>query len=95
MSSVAESPVAFSLPDITDDDRAAVMRVLHSGWLTTGEECLQLEAELAAYLDVPHVVTVSSCTAALEAGARSFALRLLLDPLRAVPVRLRLHSWAV
>ena len=59
-------PVPFSLPDITDEEVDAAARVLRSGWITTGTECLALEHELAAYLDVSHVVAMSSCTAALE-----------------------------
>jgi dTDP-4-amino-4,6-dideoxygalactose transaminase len=59
-------PIIFAAPDIDDADVEAVTRVLRSGWITTGEECLRLEEELAAFLDVPHVVTTSSCTAALE-----------------------------
>lgn len=59
-------PVNFAVPDITTQDVDAVARVLRSGWLTTGDECNALESELAEYLGVPHVVAVSSCTAALE-----------------------------
>ncbi len=62
-------PVAFSLPDIAPSDIEAVLRVLSSGWLTTGEECLSLEQELAAAVGVAHVVAMSSCTAALETAA--------------------------
>lgn len=69
-----EIPIAFSTPDITDDDVAAVERVLRSGWLTTGEECLRLEEELAEYLVVDHVVSMSSCTAALETAMAFLAL---------------------
>jgi len=61
-----ERPIAFSAPDITDGDIAAVTRVLRSGWLTTGDECLGFEEELGGYLGIDHVVTMSSCTAALE-----------------------------
>ena len=63
-------PIAFAVPDIDDADVTAVTRVLRSGWLTTGDEALALEAELAARLDVPHVVAVSSCTAAIEIALR-------------------------
>lgn len=59
-------PVLFAAPDITDDDVAAVTRVLRSGWLTTGTECELLEQELATYTGARHVIGVSSCTAALE-----------------------------
>jgi dTDP-4-amino-4,6-dideoxygalactose transaminase len=67
-------PVPFSPPSITEADVAAVERVLRSGWLTTGEECLALEAELAAYLDVGHVVSMASGTAALEISYAALAL---------------------
>lgn len=58
--------VEFAPPDVDEADVEAVVRVLRSGWLTTGPECALLEAELASYLEAPHVVGVSSCTAALE-----------------------------
>jgi dTDP-4-amino-4,6-dideoxygalactose transaminase len=56
----------FAAPDITEEDIAAVTRVLRSGWLTTGTECELLEHELARYTGARHVIGVSSCTAALE-----------------------------
>lgn len=62
----ADAPVAFAVPEVTEDDVAAVVRVLRSGWITTGDECGLLEHELAAHLGAEHVVAVSSCTAALE-----------------------------
>ena len=61
-------PLAFAAPDLDESDHAAVARVLDSGWLTTGEECLRLEHELATAVGAPEVVAVSSCTAALEIG---------------------------
>lgn len=68
------APIAFARPDITDAEIAAVERVLRSGWITTGEECMALERELAAYLGVDHVVAVSSCTAAIEIAYASLGL---------------------
>jgi dTDP-4-amino-4,6-dideoxygalactose transaminase len=69
------SPILFAVPDIRDDDVAAVTRVLRSGWITTGNECVQLEQELAAYLgDHAEVVAVSSCTAALEIASAYYKL---------------------
>jgi dTDP-4-amino-4,6-dideoxygalactose transaminase len=67
-------PLTFAAPDINDDDIAAVTRVLRSGWLTTGEESIALEQELASYLDAPYVVAMSSCTAALEVAIRCLDL---------------------
>lgn len=68
------SEIRFSAPDITDAEVEAVGRVLTSGWITTGGECLALEAELAEHLGVEHVVTVSSCTAALEIAVARLGL---------------------
>ena len=65
----------FARPLIEDEDIAAVVRVLRSGWLTTGEECQRFEEEIGAYLGVPHVVAMSSCTAALETALASLRLR--------------------
>jgi dTDP-4-amino-4,6-dideoxygalactose transaminase len=50
------------------------MRVLSSGWLTTGPECTAFEDALARYLGQPLVVTVASCTQALELSLRSLRL---------------------
>ncbi len=69
-----DDPVPFAPPDIDDDDVRAVERVLRSGWLTTGEEAQALEAELASYLGMAHVVTVSSCTAAIEIAYAALGL---------------------
>lgn len=59
--------IDFAVPDISEAEIAAVCRVLRSGWLTTGEECRAFERELEVFLGGGcHVVTVSSCTAAME-----------------------------
>ena len=63
----------FSVPSMSDKAGDAVQRVLDSGWLTTGPDCVAFEAELAAYLGQPHVVTVASCTQALELSLRAHA----------------------
>jgi dTDP-4-amino-4,6-dideoxygalactose transaminase len=55
----------FGRPNFSDDEIAAVTRVLRSGWVGMGAETIAFEQELAAYLGAPHVVTVNSCTSAL------------------------------
>jgi dTDP-4-amino-4,6-dideoxygalactose transaminase len=64
--------IPFSPPEITNEDRMAVMRVLESGWITTGAVAKQFEHELASYVGVQRVAVLNSATAALE-----IALRLL------------------
>jgi dTDP-4-amino-4,6-dideoxygalactose transaminase len=66
--------VDFAVPEIDEADIEAVAAVLRSGWITTGQECVLLEQELAAYLEVEHVVTMSSCTAAIETAVAGLSL---------------------
>ena len=55
----------FGRPNFSADEIAAVTRVLRSGWVGMGGETIAFEEELGAFLEAPHVVTVSSCTSAL------------------------------
>jgi len=55
----------FGKPDFSDAEIEAVARVLRSGWVGMGPETLAFEAELAAAVGAPHVVTVNSCTSAM------------------------------
>jgi dTDP-4-amino-4,6-dideoxygalactose transaminase len=71
---VATDVIRFSEPDISEEEVEAAAAVLRSGWITTGEECAQLEAELAEYVGIEHVVAVSSCTAALEIAVAHLGL---------------------
>lgn len=68
--------VPFTVPPLTEDAHVAADRVLRSGWLTTGPECVAFEEDLAAHVGQPYAVVVASCTQALELSLR--ALR--LDP---------------
>jgi perosamine synthetase len=58
--------VPFARPDITDAEVEAVVRVLRSGWLTTGPETRQFEAEFAKRVGSRHAIAVCSGTAALH-----------------------------
>lgn len=58
--------IRLSVPSIADEECAAVERVLRSGQLVHGEECVLFEQELAEYIGCKDVVVVSSGTAALH-----------------------------
>jgi dTDP-4-amino-4,6-dideoxygalactose transaminase len=73
MTAVATA-VPFTMPEFTEDARSALLSVLGTGWVTTGPQCAEFESELAAHLGQPHVVTVASCTQALELSLRSLRL---------------------
>jgi perosamine synthetase len=61
-----EPRVPFHRAEIGEEEIAAVVAVLRSGWLTTGAECQRFEQEFAAHLGAPHALAVNSCTAALH-----------------------------
>ncbi len=56
----------FGRPNFSDEEVAAVTRVLRSGWVGMGAEVQAFEKELAEYVHAPCVVSVNSCTAALH-----------------------------
>src|SRR2546426_5484692 len=55
----------FGRPNFSDQEIAAVTRVLRAGWVGMGPETIAFERELADYVGAPHVVAVNSCTSAL------------------------------
>lgn len=55
----------FFRPDIGPQEVAAVTEVLESGWLTFGPKVNEFGQACAAYLQAPHAVPVSSCSAGL------------------------------
>jgi dTDP-4-amino-4,6-dideoxygalactose transaminase len=64
------------LADVTigDEERAAVDRVLRSGWLSMGPETELFEQDLAAQLGTPRVLAVTNGTAALHLAAAALGL---------------------
>ena len=61
-----ERTIPFYRPDIGDEEIAAVVETLRSGWLTVGPRTQEFEQEFARAVGAPHAVAVSSCTAALH-----------------------------
>src|ERR1700730_7019837 len=61
-----EQAIPFSRTEITLAAQAGVVRVLKSGWVTTGPETLVFEKEFAAWVGAPEAIAVSSATAAIE-----------------------------
>jgi dTDP-4-amino-4,6-dideoxygalactose transaminase len=60
------APIPFHRPSITADEEAAVLEVLRSGWLTTGQRAIAFESATAAAIGTRHAVAVNSATAALH-----------------------------
>jgi dTDP-4-amino-4,6-dideoxygalactose transaminase len=58
--------IPFALPDIGDDEIAAVVRCLRSGWITTGPVAASFETDMARFLgNGVHAVAVNSATSGL------------------------------
>jgi perosamine synthetase len=55
----------FGRPNFSDEEIAAVSRIIQTGWIGMGQETLTFEEELKDHLEAENVVTVNSCTSAL------------------------------
>ena len=66
--------VPFAMAEISEEARNAALRVLASGWITTGPEVVEFEREFAQLVEAEHAVAVSSCTAAIEIALRALQL---------------------
>ncbi|WP_433328494.1 DegT/DnrJ/EryC1/StrS family aminotransferase [Spirillospora sp. CA-294931] len=68
------SSVPFTVPSFAGEVPDAVVKVLDSGWVTTGPQTAGFEQDFADYLGAAQVVAVASCTAALELCLRAMEL---------------------
>lgn len=72
---IASGPaIPFHRPSITSLEREAAIGVLDSGWLTTGEQTLEFERQVAAATGAPQAVAVNSATAALHLGLEALGV---------------------
>jgi perosamine synthetase len=63
---VTDPFLPFARPSITEREKQAVLEVLDSGWLTTGEVTRRFEAAFGAKVGARHAVALNSATAALH-----------------------------
>ncbi len=66
--------IPLSSPDITESDIEAVVSVLRTPELSLGPKLPEFEKALAAYVDVPHGVALSSGTAGLHLGLQALGI---------------------
>ena len=62
--------IAFSPPDITDEEIAEVVDTLKSGWITTGPKTKAFEKQIAKYCHTSRAVCLNSATACAEMALR-------------------------
>jgi dTDP-4-amino-4,6-dideoxygalactose transaminase len=58
--------VSFSRPALGREEEQAVLSVLRSGWLTTGEVTARFEEEFARFVGARHALALNSATAGLH-----------------------------
>jgi dTDP-4-amino-4,6-dideoxygalactose transaminase len=58
--------LSFHVPEIGEEDIAAVTEAMRSGWLTAGPRVKEFETRFARYVGAPNAVAVNSGTAALH-----------------------------
>jgi dTDP-4-amino-4,6-dideoxygalactose transaminase len=61
-----EDYLPYNQPSIDEEEIAAVVGALRSGWITTGPRTKALEQRFAAYAGASHAVALNSATAALH-----------------------------
>jgi UDP-4-amino-4-deoxy-L-arabinose-oxoglutarate aminotransferase len=64
----------FSRPSISEKDIAAVVEVLHSGWLTTGPKAAEFERAFCDYTGCGGAVALSSATAGMHLVLESLGI---------------------
>ena len=63
-------PIRFATPDVSEQEIAAVKKVIKSRWLTKGPVVREFEKRIAEFSEVDRVVAFDSCTAAMEMALR-------------------------
>ena len=62
--------IAFSPPDMTEEEVAEVKEAILSGWITTGPKTKEFERQVAEYCNVNRAVCLNSQTACAEMALR-------------------------
>jgi dTDP-4-amino-4,6-dideoxygalactose transaminase len=74
MTAVSQAVIPFHRPSIGAGEKAAVLEVLESGWLTTGDRALRFEEAVAERLGTRNAVAVNSATAALHLALEALGI---------------------
>ncbi|HOM28953.1 MAG TPA: DegT/DnrJ/EryC1/StrS family aminotransferase [Deltaproteobacteria bacterium] len=71
---MAEEFIPVSRPHIGDEEIGAVAEVLRSGWITTGQRCLEFERRFSELVGSRHAVALSSATAGMHLVLRDLGI---------------------
>ncbi len=71
---MSQEKIKFSQASIGKEEEEAVLRVLRSGWLTTGKETFAFEEEFADKIGAKHTLAVNSATSGLMLAYRALGI---------------------
>jgi dTDP-4-amino-4,6-dideoxygalactose transaminase len=91
--------IPIARPQIGEEEKRQVLRVLDSGTLVAGPRVAEFEAAFAAYIGVPHAVATSSGSTALQAALLALGIgpgdRVITTPFTfAAPSHAVIHAGA-
>jgi dTDP-4-amino-4,6-dideoxygalactose transaminase len=66
--------IPFARPSLGGEEEEAVIRIMRSGWLTTGAETLSFEREFASYVGTPRALAVNSATSGLHLALEALGI---------------------
>lgn len=72
---MAVPSIPFARPNIGKAEEEAVLRVLRSGWLTTGKETLGFEQEFSSQTGSKHSLAVNSATSGLHLALEAIGIK--------------------
>ncbi|NOH16349.1 DegT/DnrJ/EryC1/StrS family aminotransferase [Clostridium cochlearium] len=67
--------IPFSPPDITREEIDEVVKVLESGWITSGPKVAEFESAMANYCNTNHALAVASATSGMELILKVFDIK--------------------
>lgn len=67
--------IPFSKPSTGEEEENAAVRVIRSGWLTSGIEVKEFEKEFAEFVGVKHALAINSATAGLHLALEALGIQ--------------------
>ncbi|MEL5865015.1 DegT/DnrJ/EryC1/StrS family aminotransferase [Clostridium cochlearium] len=67
--------IPFSPPDVTREEIDEVVKVLESGWITSGPKVAEFESAMANYCNTNHALAVASATSGMELILKVFDIK--------------------
>lgn len=72
--------IPWSKPNISDEEKDAVNKILNSGWVSQGPETKKFEQELAQYIGCKYAVVVNNGTSAIIAALLAHDVKKAIIP---------------